>query len=178
MIYTERPGADEYAPFYGRYVTLVPAGDLVRVLDRQVVRTITLLDGVPREWERHAYAPGKWTVREVVGHLADVERVMAHRVLRIARGDPTELPGFDEDGYVAAAGFDRRGLADLAAELRSVRLATVSLLTGLPPEAWTRRGRANGEPVSVRALACIIAGHELHHRAILEERYGLSRRQG
>jgi hypothetical protein len=178
MIYTERPEADEYAPFYGRYVTLVPTGDLVRVLDRQVARTATLLDGVPRERESYAYAHGKWTIREVVGHLADVERVMSYRALRIARDDATELPRFDEDDYVAAAGFDRRGLADLAAELRSVRRATVSLLAGLPPEAWTRRGWANGEPVSVRALACIIAGHELHHRAILEERYGLSRRQG
>jgi hypothetical protein len=178
MIYIERPGADEYGPHCSVYVARVPEGDLVRILDRQIKDTLAILGAVPREREKWAYAAGKWTVREVVGHLADVERVMAYRALRIARGDATELPAFDEDAYVASSGFGRRPLGDLMEELRTARRATVTLLAGLPREAWTRSGHANGHPYSVRGLATVIAGHELHHRAILEERYGLSRGHG
>jgi len=119
MIYTERPDADEYAPHCGAYVARVPEGDLVRILDRQIEDTLAILGAVPREREEHAYAAGKWTVREVVGHLADVDRIMACRALRIARGDGTELPGFDEDAYVASAGFGRRPLARSAISWRS-----------------------------------------------------------
>ena len=171
MIHLERPRADEYAAAYGGYVARVPRGDLVRILDRQIRATVTLLKSVPPGQEDHAYAPGKWTIKEVAGHLADVERVMGYRALRIARGDATELAGYDDEAYVAAGCFGGRALADLVGELRTVRRATVSLFAGLPADAWTRRGHANGEPVSVRALACIIAGHELHHRALLRDRY-------
>jgi hypothetical protein len=166
-----RPGADEYAPYYERYIARVPAGGVVAVLARQVAGTRALLAGVPDALADHAYAPGKWTVKEVVGHIVDAERVFAYRALRFARGDATELAGFDENAYVPAGRFGERTLASLAEELESVRQATVRLLAGLPAEAWLRRGVANGQAVSVRALACIIAGHELHHRAILEERY-------
>jgi hypothetical protein len=117
------------------------------------------------------YASGKWTLKEVVGHLSDDERIFAYRALTIARGDPTPLPGFDEKTYVGAAGFETRALADLLAEYRSVRDATITLLRGLPAEAWLRRGIVNEYEASVRGLAFHIAGHELHHLRILRERY-------
>jgi len=173
---TSRPGPDEYAPFYAGYVARVPAGGLVELLARQVVDTRRLLDGLSSTEAEYAYAPGKWTIKEVVGHVADGERVFAYRALRFARGDATELPGFDENRYVPAGRFGDRSLGDLLDELGAVRDATVRLLAGLPAEAWERRGVASGSEVSVRALACVIAGHELHHRSILEERYGVDRK--
>lgn len=168
--YTDRPGPDEYFDYYATYVGLVPLGDLVEILASQTAGTLDLLDQA-RDIADHAYAPGKWTVKQVVGHLADVERVMVSRALRFARGDTQPLPGFDENAYVPAGRFEARTLTSLAAELRTVRAATVAFFDGLPAEAWTRRGSANGHEVSVRALACIIAGHELHHCAILRDRY-------
>ncbi len=171
MGYRQRPDTDEYDTFYAGYVARVPAGDLVTILEKQLADTCALFDRVPPEREDHAYAPGKWSIKEVVGHLADAERVLSYRALRIGRADATELAGYEEDAYVSAASFGRRSLDDLVRELRAVRRASVALFDGFGPEAWTRRGIANGSPVSVRALACIIAGHELHHRAILEERY-------
>jgi hypothetical protein len=166
-----RPAADEYAPFYHTYVSLVPAGDLLALLEDQRRETASLLAGLSEEAALHRYEPGKWSVKEVVGHVADTERVMLYRALRAARGDRTPLPGFDENAYVAAAGFDARPLGDLLAELGVVREATLRFLRGLPPQAWTRRVEANGHEVSVRALACIVAGHELHHLRLLRGRY-------
>lgn len=171
----QRPGSDEFAPFYAGYVARVPVGDIVAILETQIDDTAALVAGLPAERAAYRYGPGKWSVREVIGHLADTERVMAQRALRFARGDGTPLPGFEENAYVAAADFEGRPLPGVVAELRAVRAATVALLRGLPDAAWTRRGVANGMPVTVRGLACIIAGHELHHRNILETRYGLGR---
>lgn len=166
-----RPGADEFAPFYAGYVARVPEGEVAAALESQLEDTLIVLRGLGEDQAGHRYAPGKWSIREVVGHLADTERIMAYRALRIARGDATPLPGFAEDDYVAHAGFDERTLQDLCEELSAVRLATLLLLRGLPAEAWTRRGTSNGHETSVRALAYVIAGHELHHREILRERY-------
>jgi len=166
-----RPEPDEHAPFYAAYVARVPAGDLVEILDGQIEETIRSLGSLSEEDAGFAYAPGKWSVREVVGHLVDAERVFAYRALRFARGDATPLPGFDEQAWARASNAGDRPLADLLAEWRTVRAATVALLRSLPLDAWTRRGEANGTPCTVRALATIIAGHELHHRAVLEERY-------
>ena len=168
---TLRPTAEEHAPFYAAYVARVPEGDLVEILERQIEETIRPLASLTEGDAGFAYAPGKWTVREVVGHVIDAERVFAYRALRFARGDATPLPGFDEQEWARASNADDRPLADLLAELRTVRAATVALLRPLPPEAWLRRGEANGIRCTVRALATIIAGHELHHRAVLEERY-------
>jgi uncharacterized damage-inducible protein DinB len=167
---------DEYAPFYAGYVArareaTAGAVDAVAHLAAQGERTAALLAGVPEARAGFRYAPGKWSVREVVGHLADTERIMAYRVLRIGRGDATPLPGFDQDAYMATSGFDARTLADLAEELAAVRQATVALLAHLDSAALARRGTASDKPVSVRALVGIIAGHELHHLAILKERY-------
>lgn len=166
-----RPDPSEYAPYYRRYVDAVPDGDLLDTLGTSVDETRALLDEVGEAGAGRRYAEGKWSVREVVGHVADTERVMAYRALRIARGDATPLAPFDENAYAAASGADRRTLADLAAELAHVRAATLDLLRPLDAEALGRSGVASGSPVTVRALAWIIAGHEAHHRRILRERY-------
>lgn len=168
------PTADEYGAPYAGYVARVPAGsDILDLLARQGEATPTRLRAVPEARGGHRYAPGKWSVKEVIGHLADVERVMAYRALRTARGDATPLPGFDENAYVPLSGADAQPLTLLADEWADVRRATLSLFRHLPPDAWTRRGTASGFPVTVRALAWIIAGHERHHLGVLAERYGL-----
>lgn len=166
-----RPDASEYAAFYAGYVAKVPDGDLLRTLEQQDEDTMALLSAVPETRGSFAYAPGKWTLKDVIGHIADAERVFAYRALRIARGDQTPLPGFDEGAWVSNAGCAERTLADLLGELRAVRAGTLALLRHLPAEATTRRGVANNIEVSVRALAWIIAGHERHHLAIIRERY-------
>lgn len=167
----QRPAPGEYLEYYGKYINRVPTGDIAALLRDQIGDTRALLSSVKPGDADKAYAPGKWTVKEVVGHMCDTERIMAYRATRIARADKTDLPGFDENEYVAAASFGERDLASLVEELTTVRNATISLFRGLPHEAWPRRGSANGSEVSVRALACIIAGHELHHRELLETRY-------
>ncbi|MFN2566633.1 MAG: DinB family protein [Gemmatimonadaceae bacterium] len=166
-----RPQSTEYAPYYDRYISLVPDGDLVELLRNQIGETLALLRSIPEERASDRYAPGKWSVKEVVGHLADVERIMTYRMLRIARGDATPLPGFDENAYVPAANFEARTLASLAHELEAVRQATIAFVETLEPEAAARRGSANNLEISARALAYIIAGHERHHVGILRERY-------
>jgi len=167
------PAADEYAPYYGKYVALV-GPDVLAALEAQARSTAALLAATPEAKGGHRYAEGKWSVKEVIGHLADGERVFAYRALRFARTDATELPGFDENVYVPAGKFDRRTLADVAAEFAAVRAATLAFARSLDDEALARRGSANNTPVSVRALVAIIAGHELHHVKILRERYGLT----
>ncbi|MCI0421226.1 MAG: DinB family protein [Acidobacteria bacterium] len=169
-----RPASDEYAEYYGTYISKVPAQDLLELLGSQIEETCALLRNVSESGADAAYAPGKWTIKEVAGHIADTERIMAYRLLRIARGDATPLPGFEQDDYVRAAGFQARTLASLTDEFRLARAATLSLLRGLDERALLRRGVANGSPVSARALAYIIAGHERHHVGILRNQYHLS----
>ena len=166
-----RPQQDEYVPYYHKYVSMVPDGDLVETLRTQIGETLALVRSIPEERGSHRYAPGKWSIKEVVGHMADVERIMTYRALRIARNDATPLPGFDENAYVPAANFEARSLASLAHELEAVRRATVAFFETLEPEAAARRGSANNNPISARALAYIVAGHERHHVALLRERY-------
>jgi hypothetical protein len=168
------PAADEYGAYYAGYIARVPAGsNIVDLLARQGKEIPARLRTVPEARWGHRYAPGKWSVREVVVHLADTERIMVYRALRIARGDATPLPGFDENAYVPLSGAEAQPLTALASEWEDVRRATLSLFRHLPPDAWTRRGTASGFPVTVRALAWIIAGHERHHLGVLAERYGL-----
>ena len=166
-----RPDPSEYGAYYGRYINLVPEGPIVTVLRDQIAETLKLLRALPEARGNHRYAPGKWSIKEIVGHVTDGERVFAYRALRIGRGDETPLPGFEQDDYVKNGGFDSRPLGDLLDELETVRRATVQLLAPLDEAAMLRRGTASGFPVSVRALAYITAGHELHHRNILKERY-------
>jgi uncharacterized protein (TIGR03083 family) len=169
-----RPEPDEYAPFYAGYVAKVPDGDPRAQLARSAEETRRLFDAIGDERAGEPYAPGKWTVKDVVAHLADTERVMAYRALRIARGDATPLAGFDQDAYVRTAGASRRPLSDLLAELSAVRVGSFALFTALDAEAFGRRGTANGAPVSVRALLYIILGHEEHHRGLLRPLVGLA----
>jgi N-acetylglutamate synthase-like GNAT family acetyltransferase len=173
-----RPASDEYAPYYARYIEQVPDGPILELLERQVNDTGALLGKLGGRDADFRYAEGKWSVKEVVGHVADTERIFAYRALCFARADATALPGFDENAYVARAKFAGRTLADLVAEFRLVRAATVAFFAGLDAEEVTRRGTANNNPYSVRALAFIIAGHERHHAKILAERYlpGLPKR--
>jgi hypothetical protein len=167
------PAQDEYAPYYAGYIDRVAGRDLHATLARQVdeIRAI-VAPLAEREGERR-YEPGKWSVKEVLGHIADTERVMSYRLLRIARGDTTPLPGFEQDAYVATAHAEERTLESLVAELAAVRASTLTLVESLGGEAWARRGVASGREVSARALAHIIAGHFEHHVVILRERYGL-----
>jgi len=168
-----RPAADEYLPYYERYVTLVPDGNLVDVLVDQQLDTIGMLRRVDDERGLYAYAPGKWTIKEVIGHLSDAERVFAYRALRFARGDDQPLAGFDENAYAPAGRFNERRIGSLIDEFQSIRAATVHVFRYLDEDEWARRGIANGNPISVRALGFVIAGHELHHARLLRERYGL-----
>lgn len=167
-----KPSADEFAPFYATYVALTGA-DALSLLEQQAAMLPAALAAVPESLGSHRYGAGKWSVKEVLGHLADGERIFSYRALRFGRADDTELPGFEENHYVPAGRFDARPLADLVAELASVRDSTLWLYRGLDDAALLRRGTANGHPISVRALAHVTAGHMAHHLAILRERYGL-----
>jgi hypothetical protein len=175
VIAIPRPGANEYNAYYATYISKVGGDDALPALESQIGQTLALLGTVDETRALHRYGEGKWSVKEVVGHLIDAERVFAYRALRFGRADVTPLPGFDENAYVPAARSDVRRLPDLAAEYDHVRAASVDLFRALDQEALARVGEASGKPISVRALAWIIAGHELHHVALLRERYGVGR---
>ncbi len=166
-----RPQAGEYAPYYERYISLVQGDDILNTLDQQRREMMLLLSGRDEEDGNFRYAPEKWSAKEVLGHVCDTERIFAYRALRIARADATPLEGFEQDDYVRNGGFAEHPIGDLVEEFIAVRRATISLLRNLDEAAWVQRGLANKNEVSVRALAYIIAGHELHHRRILEEKY-------
>jgi hypothetical protein len=173
MIRIPKPQPEEHAEYYAKYIKLV-GDDALGALRAQSASTPRLLSGLSDAQAMHRYAPGKWSVKEVVGHLLDGERVFSYRALRIARADATPMPGFDENAWVPAAHFDRRPMPDLVADYQTVRAATVALFSSFDEEALTRVGTANDNPFSVRALAHIIAGHELHHVGLLRDRYGLA----
>jgi hypothetical protein len=166
-----RPQPTEYASYYEKYISLVPGADAIGVLEAQRMLMTQLLGARSEREGNFRYAPDKWSLKEVVGHIADTERIFAYRALRIGRGDTTPIEGFEQDDYVKNGGFTERSLADLTDEYDQVRGATLALYQGFATAAWARRGVANKNEVTVRALAFIIAGHELHHRRILEENY-------
>jgi hypothetical protein len=166
-----RPQPDEAASFYHGYIARVEEGDLARQLREQLQEVEDLFGGLTDQAALARYAAGKWSVKEVLGHLSDAERIFSYRLLRIVRGDTTPLAGFDQNPYVLAGQFDRRPLPMLLTEFRAVRLSTSALIEGLADECWARRGEASGKPVSARALAYIIVGHVAHHLAVLRERY-------
>lgn len=168
-----RPGPDEYGAYYGSYIARVPAGDICDQLAQQLDAFCALLAPLSAEQADFRPKPEDWSIREVVGHIADGERVFAYRALRIARNDETPLASFDQDLFVANGNFSSRTLGDLLEEFVTVRRATLSLLHTLSAEAWLRRGTASGNPTSARALAYIIAGHELHHVADFHQRYNI-----
>lgn len=165
------PAASEYAPFYAGYVARVPEADILTVLEAQRAELRAVASSIPSDRERYAYAAGKWTIRDMFGHLGDAERVFGYRAFCIGRGESAALPGFDENEYVARAGFGDCPLADLASELVQLRETNLATFRRLDPAGWTRTGTANGTPVSMRAIAYIMAGHVRHHLAVLTERY-------
>ncbi|MGA9904529.1 MAG: DinB family protein [Terriglobales bacterium] len=166
-----RPQPGESAPYYDRYISLVPGNDILGAFEDQRRQTILFLSGRTDADGDLRYAPDKWSLNEVLGHINDTERIMAYRALRISRGDVTPIEGYEQDDYVRNSPWTRRTLADLIEDYIAVRRATISLFRNLDDAAWSRRGTANKNEVSVRALAYIIAGHELHHRRMIEEKY-------
>ena len=171
MTTAARPAKDEYAAYYEKYTSMVPEGDVIDTLTRQIDDTLALLCSIPDDKANTSYEPGKWTIKELVGHVIDCERIFVYRALRFARGDTTPLPGFEQDDYVRGADFNACTLAGLADELAHVRASTVHFFRHLSEDARLRRGAANDNQVSVRAIAYIIAGHEAHHVRILREKY-------
>ena len=171
---TERPADGEYAPFYAGYVKLVPEADVLPVLEAQASEIRRLARSIPRGRETCRYGPGKWSIREIFGHIGDGERVFGYRAFCISRGDQGALPGFDENDYVAESAYDQQTAAELADDFARLRAANLALLGHLDPARWARVGNANGKPVSVRALAFIMAGHVRHHLGVLKTRYGVT----
>lgn len=161
-----RPAISEYAPFYAGYVATAGGDDVLRILERQPAEWADLLAEADAD---HAYAPDKWTIRELTQHVADAERVFAYRALRWARGDETELPGFDQDVWTPQT--PPQSLSGLVAELRGVREATLAFARALPEDALDRSGIASGNRMTVRGALWVIAGHTAHHARILRERY-------
>lgn len=166
-----RPAISEYPPYFETYIQLVQTDDLLQALDHNSKQINANLKQLTEEQAAFRYAPGKWSLKEVVGHMIDTERIMSYRALCIARGDATSFPGFDENAYVSQSAFDDRTLASLLQDFIIVRQATISLLSQLPLTAWDTIGTVNSNKISVRALGFIIAGHELHHCRTINERY-------
>jgi len=171
---TSRPSNAEYAAAFAGYVSLVPEQDIVSVLERQPEELRRFVRAVPPDRERFRYAPEKWSIREVFGHLIDAERVFAYRAFCISRGESAHLPSFDENPYVAESRYEERPLADLVAEFTDVRRSNLHFLGWLTDRDWGREGTAGDKTVSVRALAFIMAGHVRHHLIVVRERYGVS----
>lgn len=167
----ERPKPGEYNPYYDRYISLIPGNDVLATLTSQLPKTVALLSSRSEQDGDLRYAPGKWSVKEVFGHIIDTERIMTYRALRFARNDRTPIEGFEQDDYVRDGPHANLSLADLIEEFKTVRATTLAFFRSLRSSDWTRRGVANNNEITVRALAFVIAGHEVHHRQILEERY-------
>ena len=166
-----RPEASEYNEYYEKYISLIDDADLLGTLEDQIRVTRDLFAGFPEERGVYAYAEGKWTLKEVISHLLDGERIFAYRLLRIARGDETSLEGFEQDGYIENSHANERSFNDLLCEFGDLRVANVRLMRSLEEGDWRRMGTASGSPVSARALAFIMAGHVRHHLNIVRERY-------
>ncbi|MCE9626583.1 MAG: DinB family protein [Candidatus Eisenbacteria bacterium] len=173
MFRIDRPEPDEFFEYYGRYIGL-SGEDAMATLRASAAATPRLLSGITEPQAMFRYAPGKWSVKQVLGHIIDCERVFMYRALTFARGDQTSVPGFEEDEWMEHCTFDRRALSDIVDEYVAVRAATIALAGSLDEVALTRRGTANGRTMSTRAALHCAAGHELHHVSILKERYGLA----
>lgn len=167
----QRPERNEYVDYYHAYVGKVPDGDILEILEQQRDVFTEFLSGIGEEKANHRYAPEKWSVKGVAGHIIDVERVFAVRALAFARCDKTPLPSFEQDDYAAQANFDERPIADIIDEFRAVRAATLTLFRSFRDEYWTRTGTASGFEFSTRAIPYILAGHLKHHKMVIEERY-------
>ena len=166
-----RPQSDEYATSFKKYIDVVPGGEPASILESQLKDWQRLLAPLNEEAGNFRYAPGKWTIKEVLGHVIDAERIFSYRLLRIARGDKTPLPGFEQNDYIKTANSSARRLADLRGEFEAVRRSSLALVSSLEDEALGRAGTASGNPISARALVFILAGHDRHHWLILREKY-------
>ena len=171
QVVIEKPPSTEYAAAFERYVSRVSESDVVAVLARQKHEVLAAFGKAKGPAERYRYAPDKWSVREMVGHVVDTERIMGYRAVCVARGETASLPGFDENAYVANASFDECPLGELLDEFAHVREGHLAFFRHLSPEAWLRKGLANSNPISVRALAYVMAGHPRHHLSVFQERY-------
>ncbi len=169
-----RPERNEYSDFHADYVARVPEGNVIEILERQSKELQAFLRTLSEEQAEKRPAPGKWSIKQVIGHLCDGERVLAYRAMRVARGDQTPLPGYEQDDYVRESNANERPLADLAAEHEAVRRATIALFKSMPRDAWLRRGRANNSEVSARALAYITAGHEQRHLELMKKQLSVA----
>jgi hypothetical protein len=167
----DRPEKTEYNEYYETYISLVPETEILPELENQIAEIEDLVRAIPEEKGVFAYAEGKWTIKELLGHLSDGERLFAYRALRISRADKTPIEGFEQDGYVENGNFNRRSLADLTEEFLLLRRANMYFFKNLDDDAWVRLGTASGYPFSVRALAYISVGHVRHHINILKTRY-------
>ena len=167
----ERPASDEYDEYYGLYISQVPDGEILKLMDRELEQTLELISNVSEEQETHRYEPGKWSIREVVGHMADVERVFGHRALWFAHKTDDRLPGMDQDVWAAASNDHEQPLIEMAMELAMARASNRAMFAGFDDEMIMLRGTASGYSFSVRAIAWILVGHEIHHRKVIRERY-------
>jgi uncharacterized damage-inducible protein DinB len=167
----QRPTESEYPNYYQPYIKLVPDGGIVQTLQENLLAVVKLFEGISEEDGLHRYAPGKWSVKEVLGHIIDTERIMSYRLMRAARGDQTPLAGFNENDYVQAAQTNSLSMEAILEEFKATRNATITLIQNTPIDAWANKGNANGMEITTRSIAYIIAGHEMHHRKIVEERY-------
>ena len=167
----KRPEATEYADYYAKYISKVPGTDLLNVLESERAEMLRLLASRTERDGNFRYAPEKWTIKETLGHISDAERIFAYRALRIGRGDKTPLPGFEQDDFVRGGGHAGRTLTDLMEEFSAVRAASITLFRSFDENAWSQRGVASQKEVTARAIGFMVAGHQIHHRMILEERY-------
>ncbi len=166
-----RPQPGEYLPYFDRYISLVPDGDIMAILQEQIEKTLSVLRSLPEAQGNFRYAPDKWSIKEVIGHMIDTERIFAYRAMRFARNDKNPLHGYEQDDYIRNSSFNSFPLNELIDEFMYVRKSTILFLKHLTSETWTRRGTASNAEVTVRALAYIIAGHELHHLNVLTSKY-------
>ncbi|HEY6160515.1 MAG TPA: DinB family protein [Bacteroidia bacterium] len=166
-----RPGKSEYPEFFEQYIKLVPGDRVMKKLQDSILDLQQILSNIPEEFENFSYAPGKWTIKDVVGHIIDTERIMAYRALRFARNDKVELPGYDQDIYAPHAGYNKRTLYDIAHEFGLVRESNLILFRNFDEEALARKGRANNWDMTVRSLIYVTSGHELHHLDVLRKKY-------
>ena len=171
MMTQNRPQPGEYAPFYEKYVALVPQENISGILETQLRETQQLLGGLAGHKADFRYAPDKWSIKELLGHINDAERIFSYRLLRIARGDQTPLPGFEQDDYVKTANCSDQKLSGLLEEFISVRRATITLVRSLETASWLRRGISSNAPITALALGFVLVGHVTHHQKILEQRY-------
>ena len=167
----QRPFESEYPPYYHAYINLVPEGELVSILKENLVSTKKLFESISESNGKFSYAPGKWSIKEVLGHMTDTERIMSYRLLRVGRGDQTALAGFDETLYVEGSHVHQLPIKNILEDFIATRNATLTLVHNMPESAWENKGFANNNEITARAIAYIIAGHAIHHRKIITDRY-------